>query len=68
MTIRTPRTAAVVVAVAVAALLPACSGDAPASRSAGRSGVAASSEAASSVTPSTPTRSSVYVAVGASET
>ena len=66
MTIRTPRTAAVV--VAVAALLPACSGDAPASRSAGRSGVAASSGAASSVTPSTPTRSSVYVAVGASET
>ena len=66
MTIRTLRTAAVV--VAVAALLPACSGDAPASRSAGRSGVAASSGAASSVTPSTPTGSSVYVAVGASET
>ncbi len=54
--------------LAVAALLPACSGGAPASPSAGRSGVAASSGAASSVTPSTPTGSSVYVAVGASET
>lgn len=69
MTIRTSR--AVAVALAVAAMLPACSGDAPATSPPDRSAAGSSSSAAPSSQSSSPAPSagpSVYVAVGASET
>jgi acyl-CoA thioesterase-1 len=76
VTIGTSRAAAV--AIAVAALLPACSGDAPApsadspsadSRSAASPSSSASPSSRSPSSPSSPSAGpSVYVAVGASET
>ena len=69
MTIRTSRAAAV--ALAGAALLPACSGDPPATSAASRSAAGPSSSASPSPSPQSSSPSagpSVYVAVGASET